>query len=289
MTFKTMTRKRFAADSFDNSFSELKKRIYSNLIQLNRLVNYCVENDIHHLRLSSSLFPLATDPKFNIFDLISKESLIVDQLLSTIGQKIKRDKITCSSHPSQFVMAMPRTDEIKNNSIRDLELAGWLHDSLGLPQDHSNPINIHPNGTAGGIETKLAVEKFIDFWGCLSESVSRRLVFENCDKGDWNCETLYDFHNLFFAKTGVKIPLCYDNLHDEVLPSNNNYLEKFKKTWSNNTPVFHWSEGGKNGKKRSHVDVPSFLPTVVSNNLDCIWELECKDKESAIKVAKSFF
>jgi UV DNA damage repair endonuclease len=43
----------------------------------------------------------------------------------------------------------------------------------------------------------------------------------------------------------------------------------------------HWSEGGKNGKIRSHVDYISESVGQPKDN-SCIWELEVKAKDKAI-------
>ena len=42
----------------------------------------------------------------------------------------------------------------------------------------------------------------------------------------------------------------------------------------------HWSEGINNTK--SHTDYASHVPSIVSDNLDCIWEVELKAKDKSI-------
>jgi len=77
-----------------------------------------------------------------------------------------------------------------------------------------------------------------------------------------------------------------DNLHFNCNKSNKPieyWLNKFRDTWEDFTPIFHWSEGGANGKIRSHLDYFSHIPQFIVDNPDVIWEAEVKKKDIAIK------
>jgi UV DNA damage repair endonuclease len=103
--------------------------------------------------------------------------------------------------------------------------------------------------------------------------VQKRLVVENEDNGYWNSKNVF---NIF----GSYLPCVFDNLHDTINPSARCYMSDFKSTWKSHIPVMHWSEGINNTK--SHTDYASHVPHVISNNLDCIWEVELKAKDKSI-------
>jgi len=116
-------------------------------------------------------------------------------------------------------------------------------------------------------------DRFITNWKKCDLGVRRRIVLENEDSGYWNCANLY-------ALFGFSFPLVYDNLHDQCLPSEKSYVDKFKETWGSYTPVFHLSEGICGS--RSHSDYITTIPECVINNPDCIWEVEVKAKDKCI-------
>jgi hypothetical protein len=84
----------------------------------------------------------------------------------------------------------------------------------------------------------------------------------------------YNFH----------FPLTLDNLHDKCNPSKNEFNEiisykdwflKFYSTW-NCEPTFHWSESDDNSFKHGKkviIPPPDY-------GLDCIYEMEYKDKDN---------
>ena len=150
--------------------------------------------------------------------------------------------------------------------------------NFGLAQDYSSPMCLHLNRSPGVEEsTHEYYDRFYSAFKKCSLGVQKRLVLENEDKGFWSCENLY---NTFKGLT----PFVYDNLHDECNPSDTKYspywAEKFKETWGEFTPVFHWSEGIDGSSK--HTDYFSRIPVVVQLNPDVIWECEVKSKDFAI-------
>ena len=280
-----MTRKRFLELRRPEACKILAARILHNCENTISLIEFCALNDIEHYRLSSSLFPLVGERECGVTLAnlgIEKE---VVKTLRVAGELAKIYGITLSSHPSQYITLFSGSPNTVANSITDLEMHGFLHDSIGLAADHSNPINIHPTGGVVGAEEIFGT----NFARC-SQSVRKRLVLENCDKGERSCKQLFEFSRRFFENRQIRIPLTYDNLHDQCLPSldDNDYADLFKITWGGR-PIFHWSEGGKNGKIRSHVDYFSHLPDVVRRNTDVTWECEVKAKDAAIKKAKKEF
>lgn len=282
--FQTMTRKRFLNLPREEAIEILSKKILNNVNVTLQTIQHCYDNNIFHYRLSSSLFPLISDSisNVNINDLPDVDDIM--DVIEEIGEFIRIYGMTVSSHPDQYVVLANDKENVINNSIKDLELHAWMHDSLGLPQDYSNPINIHPTGTPKpNFNAYQIVDLFMSNFNKLSSSVQNRLVLENVDMGYWNCENLYYyFHDYCSQQYNHEFPLTYDNLHDDINKSELNYFDKFKSSWKNFVPVMHLSYGGKNNKKRAHVDSINFFPLILKENQDLIWEVELKDKDVAI-------
>lgn len=274
--FQTMTRSR-ALKLGDDYIKILQDRINNNLDVIDQIIDHCASSGISHYRISSSMFPLIGEPQLGLgVDFLV--DMGVPAKLRKIGDKIKSHGITVSTHPSQYVVLASKTPTTVENSIFDLELHGWLHDNLGLPQDYSNPINIHVG--ISSYEPDEIYNNFMSAFNKLSLSVQKRLVLENDDKGFWNAENLYDYFSNQF-------PLTFDNLHFECNPSSGTmvyWFSKYSNIWFQQgfTPIFHWSEGGAKGKPRSHVDYFTSIPEIVSENTDVIWECEVKSKDLAI-------
>lgn len=286
LKMQTMTRKRFLELDRKLACGQLSGRILNNCRVTFNTIKFCVENNIQHYRLSSSIFPLIGEPNCNVSLKTLGIEEEVKQILFQAGNYAKQNNISLSSHPSQFTVLFSDNEKINNNSIFDLETHGFLHDSLGFPQNHTNPINIHPTGKFENIPSSADI--FVKNFNRCSQSVKSRLVLENCDKGMWNCQKLYDLHVFLAANKSIFVPLTFDNLHDKCLPSLDEkcWCSKFAETWKTSAPIFHWSEGGAKGKIRSHLDDFTHVPKVVANNPHIIWECEVKNKNLAIEKIK---
>ena len=113
----------------------------------------------------------------------------------------------------------------------------------------------------------------------LSDNVTSRLVFENNDKGRWNCDNLASHYS--------NMPLTYDNLHDAVNPSSeqNTNIRRFCETWGNHKPLFHYSEG-REDNKRAHRDYPQNNLNFFQNNRKDLadYDVELKMKDLALNM-----
>ena len=154
-----MTRKRFndlcERDSRRKTVKELSERIYDNIIVTQSIVIHCIKKGISHYRLSSNLFPLLTDPTLGLSleDLhhlldISKEDL------AWIGILAGND-LSIGSHPDQFNVLASENNDAVRKTINELNFQSSIFDMIGLPQDHSAPMNIHINCTPKIFTTKV--------------------------------------------------------------------------------------------------------------------------------------
>lgn len=277
LSFRTMTRKTFNSLNRKDAEKRLKEIILHNFDVSAKVIRHCYSKGIMHYRMSSSIMPLVTDSTLfsdNSFQLECYENFEQSKFYKTI-QEFK-DKMTFSTHPGQFVVLGSLTDETVVNSIRELEYHGLLHDMLGLPQNHSNPINIHVGSSPKDEGPVNFVNRFIDNYFKCSDSVKNRLTLENEDKGFFNTENLYKYF-------GDNFTLCFDNLHHDTNSTVDAelYFEKYKKTWKDYIPVFHLSQQLKDERRGAHADYITSMPDYYKN-FHGILEVEVKQKDFAI-------
>ena len=306
LAFRAMTRKSFLdwrkkyADGKCNFSAEhlLEERIIHNVRLTQQILKHCAINDIFHYRLSSKLFPLITDTtlnlsieNFNNFNSIKAE-------LKTIGEIAKKHGISLSIHPDRFNVLASKRSDVVQKTIRELNFHAKILDMIGLPQNYSAPINIHPSvsihpstKTKDDTEENLReiVDRFYEGFKQCDEGVQKRLVVENEDKGCWNCGNMFIyFYNYCGTKHGHFFPLTYDNLHDHCNPTifqeekvtQEQNVQAFAGTWKKDVPVFHYS-WGREDKFRSHADYAA--ENIPVYDMEIIWECELKAKDYAIE------
>ena len=303
-SFRTMTRKRFnelcVRDGRDEAVKELSERIAHNLYVTQYILRHCHSSDIRHYRLSSSLFPLLTDQTLELAytDLPNYKTL--DTELRFIGVIAKTLGISMGSHPDQFNVLASLNKDAVNKSVNELNFQASIFDKIGLPQDHTAPMNIHINYTPKEDENlELVATRFFRNLAMCDKGVYKRLTIENEDKGFFNVDNCLKFSDYLFETFGANIPVCYDNLHDFCNPSEDHNVafqaERCAYTWVNQeegdnnflAPVFHWSEG-KPEKPRSHADYFALGNTpphiAIDPKQEVKWECEVKGKDKAIKL-----
>jgi len=305
-SFRTMTRKRFnelcVRDGRDEAVKELSERIAHNLYVTQYILRHCHSSDIRHYRLSSSLFPLLTDQTLELAytDLPNYKTL--DTELRFIGIIAKTLGISMGSHPDQFNVLASLNKDAVNKSVNELNFQASIFDKIGLPQDHTAPMNIHINYTPKEDENlELVATRFFRNLAMCDKGVYKRLTIENEDKGFFNVDNCLKFSDYLFETFSANIPVCYDNLHDFCNPSEDRNVafqaERCAYTWVNQeegdnnflAPVFHWSEG-KPEKPRSHAEYFSLgnvPPTIaIEPNNEAKWECEVKGKDKGIRLLR---
>jgi UV DNA damage repair endonuclease len=308
-SFRTMTRKRFNdlcnKEGRDEAIKELSNRILHNVVVTQHIVHHCAKSNIGHYRVSSALFPLVTDETLdiNIEELPDFEQ--IEEELQQVGLTAKEHGISMGSHPDQFnVLASCNRDAVRR-TIGELNMQARVLDMIGLPRDHTAPMNIHVNYTPKMDESfEVVATRFFRNLSMCNSGVYNRLTIENEDKGFFNVDNCIKFSEYLFAVHGVNIPVCYDNLHDYCNPSEDRSVafqaERCAHTWINQgsnlsddshfiAPVFHWSEG-KPEKPRAHADyfaLGNFPPHIaIETDKPAKWECEVKGKDKAITLLR---
>lgn len=309
-SFRTMTRKRFndlcVKHDRNETIRDLSERILHNVRATRYIIRHCIDNNILHYRLSSALFPLITDEKTEVaFDDLP-DKVLIEEELGFAGKIAKDFGISMGSHPDQFnVLASPNRDAV-SRTINELNFQASVLDMLGLPQDHTAPMNIHINYNPKADETlEIVATRFFRNLSMCDKGVYDRLTIENEDKGFFNVDNCLKFSDYLFQTFGANIPVCYDNLHDFCNPSEDHNIafqaERCAYTWINQdgysedyflSPVFHWSEGNPL-KPRSHAEYFALGNTppiiAIEPNKEAKWECEVKAKDKAIKLLQESF
>lgn len=282
-TFKTITRKQFLKLGKRDGIKVLSERILHNVKLAKEVVELCYSLGISHYRIPES-FPLMTEPTLKLSWKMLPDYNEIISAMNEIGITAKKLKIRIGSHPDQFVILCSNRPEVCEKSIIELNQVSWFFDKMGLPQSYQAPINIHPSCSIKQNDSLYDIaDRFYSNLMKCDVGVQKRLTLENEDKGSFSCEVLYEFRKYLKNKYKFNLPLVFDNLHNSInVSGDGDWLQLFKETWPKNIkPVMHWSEGGENGNKRSHVQYISENVGKPTDS-DVIWELEVKAKDKAI-------
>jgi UV DNA damage endonuclease len=298
-SFRTMTRKRFndlcVKDGRDEAINELSTRILHNVRTTRYIIRHCIHNNILHYRLSSALFPLVTDESSDVSYEDLPNRFEIEEELTFAGKIAKGFNLSIGSHPDQFNVLASTNEDAVNRTINELNFQASVLDMVGLPQDHTAPMNIHINYTPKMDEGYgMVAERFYKNLMRCNAGVFNRLTIENEDKGFFNVDNILLFSDYIFLKYNFNLPVCYDNLHDFCNPSEERNIifqaERCAYTWAEEcSPVFHWSEGTPE-KPRAHAEyfaLGNIPPIIAINpNQEAKWECEVKGKDKAIRLLR---
>jgi len=218
--------------------------ISHNLNSLESIIDYNIKNDIKLFRISSDLIPFGSSP---INTLHWEEEF--RSKLSEIGEKIKTSGMRVSMHPGQYTVLNSPNIDVVNRAVDDLNYHTKILDSLGVGGEHKIVLHI------GGVynDKEQAIERFITNYDKLSDSIKQRLVIENDDKS-------YNINDLLEIGTKLKIPVIFDNLHNEI-----NFYDKEKRDvyWINQCKRT-WQE--KDGNQKMHYSQQNLLKKLGSHS-----------------------
>jgi UV DNA damage endonuclease len=234
---------------------------------------------ITHFRISSDIIPFGSSPINDLdWDSIFKEEFHL------IAEKLKINHIRVSMHPGQYTVLNSPNEDVVKRAIEDL--AYHTRFLTALETTKSSKIILHIGGVYG--DKKTAIKKFEENYALLNQAIKDRLIIENDDKS-------YNIDDVLAIGLTNHIPVVYDNLHNQVLPSDvskddHYYITLANQTWSAEDGVqkIHYSQGAKLKRAGSHsktIDLEVFNKFLKSiPDVDIM--LEVKDKNlSAIKIA----
>lgn len=250
-----------------------------NVKDLETIIKWNVENNIKLFRISSDMFPWASEYGIQNLPNITE----ITEVMKRTGDYAKSHGVRLGCHPGPFNVLCSPNEKVVQNTITDLELHGKVMDLLGMELSPYNKINIHCNGTYG--DKIASMERFCQNYDKLSDSVKKRLTIENDDKA-----SMYSVKDLMYIHERIGIPIVFDYHHHTFNTgglSEREALELAMSTWPDGiTPVVHYSSskpketGNLKDKAQAHADY--ILEEIDNYGHDIDIMLECKAKELAL-------
>ena len=263
---RTMIKKTF----MDKGLDYVSDLVLLNITDLEKIIDWNEQNGIKFYRMSSDMFPWATEYQFSEL----KDWNAIKTILERIGSKAKQYGQRLTFHPGPFCVLTSPKENVVVNTINDLEVHGRIMDAMGLSQTPYNKINIHCNGVYG--DKKSAMDRFCDNFQRLSESVKNRLTIENDDKA-----SMYSVKDLMYIHKKIGIPITFDYHHHKFCTGDlteQQALELALTTWPKGiTPAVHYSESADNKKPQAHSDYIIENINTYGNTIDIMVEAKKKD------------
>lgn len=265
-TNRTMIKKTFTQKGLEY-VSEL---VLQNVADLETIIDWNEQTGIKMYRMSSEMFPWASEYEFTEL----KNWNEISTILKRCGDKATQYGQRLSFHPGPFNVLVSPKQSVVENTIKDLEIHGRIMDAMGLSQTPYNKINIHCNGVYG--DKQSAMNRFITNFQRLSKSVQNRLTIENDDKA-----SMYSVKDLMYIHNVIKIPIVFDYHHHTFNTgdlSEQQALELAMTTWPVGiTPAVHYSESRDTKMPRAHSDYITAIPNTYNNDIDIMVEAKQKD------------
>jgi UV DNA damage endonuclease len=210
-----------------------------NVKGLERIIDWNIEKGLKVFRMSSTLFPWASEYRWDELQDIEE----IRKVMSRTGEKANKAGLRLSFHPGPFNCLTSENPKAVLNCIRDLKMHGDMMDMLEQPRNHWAKINIHIGGAYGDRES--ALYRWCKNFELLPESVKSRLTVENDDR-----KNLYSTKMLFDSIYKIlQIPIVFDSHHFECGPEDVSYEESLAmavESWPQGIrPMCHHSNSKK--------------------------------------------
>lgn len=250
------------------NIGKISELALKNIEDFYKILEWNEENKIYFYRMSSDMFPWASE--YDFWDLDTVES--IQEVFTKIKQNFSHHRLTF--HPGPFNKPGSPNPDIVMNTIYDLNIHGTIMDMLDLPRSPYAKINIHVGGVYD--DKKETLKRFKDFLKHpkLFDSVKSRITVENDDKLKG-----YSLLDLYEADLGI--PLVFDYHHHKFnhsMTTEENALKMAIETWpAGITPIVHYSESSDVKKPVAHSDYIENKIETYGLNLDIM--IEAKKKE----------
>ena len=248
-----------------------------NVIDLNHIIKWNEQHNIKFFRMSSEIFPWASEYKWEDLPDIK----MIKVWLENAGLMAEEYGQRLTSHPGPFNVLVSPNPKVVDNTITDLSIHGDIMDFMGLSRTPYNKINIHCNGVYGDKES--AMGRFCKNFERLPENVQTRLVVENDDKA--SMYSVKDLYEGIHKKIGI--PITFDYHHYKFNTggqTEQEALELAMSTWPNGiVPAVHYSESraehllDESIKPQAHSDIINDLPNTYGKEVDVMVESKAKE------------
>ncbi|MBD3317412.1 MAG: UV DNA damage repair endonuclease UvsE [Chitinivibrionales bacterium] len=181
------------------SYSEerFRETVASNLCCLERIFRWNEEHDLRFFRISSDLIPFASHPVCGVRwweEFAAK--------FARLGAFAKRHGFRISMHPDQFIVLNSPRPEVVERSIAELVYHARVLDAMKLGA--SAKIQLHAGGAYGN--PHKALDRFVQIYKTLPDTVKKRLVVENDDR-------VFSLRDVLYVNTKTGIPILFDTFH----------------------------------------------------------------------------
>lgn len=257
--------------------TNLRELIQANLSGLERVLQYNVGLDIRLFRVSSQIVPFASHP-VNVLGWWEENA----ETLQRLGDYVMAEGLRLSMHPGQYTVLSSPRPEVVDAALNDLLYHTRFLDAMGLGPEHK--IVIHGGGTYG--DRAAAQERFVTVYRRLPANIRSRLVIENDERS-------YRAQDVLAISHHVGIPVVFDALHDQVLPSPDyagrpKLMKACFETWTlpDGPPKTHFSSQDPTRQCGAHaawIDPRAFMAfsgDTDGYSVDCM--LEAKQKDLAL-------
>lgn len=250
-----------------------------NVRDLNKILQWNLDNDIYFYRLSSDIIPWASEyemeelPDYGLILAACKKA----------GNFAKQHGMRLTSHPGPFNKLASPKEGVFQLTYKDLKVHGDLFDMIGLPRTPYAKLNIHVGAAYG--DKPFALDNFCRNFERLPENVRTRLTVENDDKTSlYSTKELYDG---VYKRIGI--PIVFDYHHHMLHPggqTEQEALETALSTWGDIKPVVHYAESrsveynNPKIKPQAHSDMIRNPFNDYGHELDVM--IEAKHKELAL-------
>ncbi|WP_434796166.1 UV DNA damage repair endonuclease UvsE [Terrisporobacter vanillatitrophus] len=261
--------------SEEEKLKKLKTVTFSNMDDLETILKYNIENNIHFYRLTSKLIPLSTHPEvsWNYEKYFSKE-------LRRIGKIIKSSNMRVNFHPDQFNVINSVKEKVVEDTIRNLDHGIDLYDLMDYKE---GKLVIHIGSSTGGKEDSIL--RFISNYKTFPKRIRERLILENDDK-------VFTATDVLRICKEIEVPMVVDIHHHNCKNNEENMgdlLPHIFSTWDkeNLPPKIHFSspkEGELDRKHADYIDVNDFASFLdlakerVNRDFDIMIEAKMKDQ-----------
>tara|TARA_Y100001938_G_C8074136_1_gene424949 strand:+ start:637 stop:1563 length:927 start_codon:yes stop_codon:yes gene_type:complete len=249
-----------------------------NCKDLVKILEWNEANDIKFYRISSNIFPWASE--YNLqqlpdYEEISKTLTKAGRYATQVGQRL-------TFHPGPFNKLAAKDENIVQNTITDLEHHSEIFDLMGFEPSYYNKINIHIG--AAYDDKRETAYRFCKNFNRLSDNLKKRLTVENDDKPSlFTTEELYKY---MFLDIGC--PIVFDYHHHALHPGSirlDEALDYAMETWDSVTPVCHLSESRRDEQQndclpQAHSDYVYTPIDTCGHKFDLM--IEAKAKELAL-------
>ena len=206
-----------------------------NVRDLQKILEWNLENNIYFYRLSSDIIPWASE--YELTELPDYNE--IRQVCETAGAFARQHNMRLTSHPGPFNKLASPKERVYKLTEKDLSVHADLFDLIGLPRTPYAKLNIHVGAAYG--DKPFALDNFCRNFERLPESVRTRLTVENDDKTSlYSTKELYDG---VYKRIGI--PIVFDYHHHMLHPggqTEQEALELALSTWGNIKPVVHYAE-----------------------------------------------